>query len=227
MPDGSSEIIDMAGPSTMEVYFEGTTEGSAFDDDFNQRDEVQTEMVALDLAGTGSFGLVHLRLRPSLPTVGQMEETSNTTTGVLDILPFALGGTVDSFFDVYVELELPVLGTLHTEQPVRWFSEITHKPPAPADIYESLEQIDLFDAAGNYTGFVLGEISYHPNPCVRCSNFDESGMTDMPDLKTFVNNWLWTESVGDTYNPADLNCDWRVNLVDFSVFASSWLRTCP
>ena len=227
LPDGSSEMIDLAGQSTMQVYFEGTTEGSAFDNDGDSLDEVQTEIVALDLAGTASVGLVHMRLRPSLSANGQMEETVNNTPDTLDVPPFATSGTVDSFFDVYVELEIPAFGTLHTEQPVRWVSQISHKPPGPTDIYESLEPIDLFDAAGNFTGLYLGATHYQPNPCVKCSDVDESGTTDMPDLETFVNNWLWTESIGDTYNASDLNCDWVVNFFDFEVFACNWLQTCP
>ena len=229
MPIVGSELIELAGTSTMKVYFEDATEGSAFDDDGDNRDEVQTEIVVLDLFGTSSIlGVIYMRPRASLPTVGEMEETVNNTPGTLDVRPFSSNGMVDSFFDVYVELEIPAMSmTLHTAGPVQWSSLLGHKPPGPTDIYESLQPVELLDAAGQATGFILEEINYHPNPCVRCSDFDESGTSNMPDLLEFVSNWSWIESVGDTSNQADLNCDWKVNYFDFVEFATSWLQACP
>ena len=227
MPTGAVERVNLSGSSTMAVYFEGTTEGSASDDDGDSLDEVQTEMTALNLDGySPSLGPLRMILSSSEPTTGQMEETANNTPGVLDVPPFTPVGTIDSFFDVFLEIEMGGQ-TFHTIQPVRWSSVLTHKPPGPADIYENLADIQLYDAAGNPTGFYLGATTYHPEPCVRCSDFDESGATNMPDLRKFVNNWLWTESIGDTYNASDLNCDWVVNFFDFAVFASYWLQACP
>jgi hypothetical protein len=228
LPDGSSERISLGGTSTMAVYFEGTTEGLANDDDDDGLDEVPTEIVALNLTGSSSFGNVNMHLHPLVLASGEMEEASNTTTGILDITPFDSGGTwtVDSFFDVYFEIEIGGM-TLRTEEPIRWISDITHKPPAPNDIYQSQEQVELFDEAGNFTGLLLTANEYHPNLCVRCTDFDQSGTTNMPDLKKFASDWLWKESIGDSYNASDLDCNWKVNFFDFAVFASYWLQACP
>ena len=49
--DGSSELIQLSGPSTAHVFFEGG-EGDANDDDGNDLDEVDTELVALSLSGS-------------------------------------------------------------------------------------------------------------------------------------------------------------------------------
>ena len=164
LPDGSDETVNLEGLSTMAVYFEGATEGSANDDDGDDLDEVQAEIVALNLTGSSSFGDVNMHLHPSLSALGEMGETVNTTTGILDITPFSTGGTgtADSFFDIYFEIEVDGT-TLRTEEPIRWTSLITHKPPSPVDIYESLEQVELVDDAGHSTGILLTAASYQPS----------------------------------------------------------------
>ena len=32
-----------------------------------------------------------------------------------------------------------------------------------------------------------------PQPCEKCSDFDNNGITDVCDLEEFVANWLWEE----------------------------------
>ena len=44
---GVSELINVAGPTTVHVFFEGSNEGDAQDDDGDGFDEVQTEMVSM------------------------------------------------------------------------------------------------------------------------------------------------------------------------------------
>ncbi|MBM4102535.1 MAG: HYR domain-containing protein, partial [Planctomycetes bacterium] len=65
-----------------------------------------------------------------------------------------------------------------------------------------------------------------PKPCNRCSDFDQSGITDLSDLAEFALNWLWAGSVGDRFNVADLDCDGYVKLSDFALFAQNWLDSC-
>ena len=71
------------------------------------------------------------------------------------------------------------------------------------------------------------EIYMRPRLCQKCSDLDGNGITDMLDLKIFVANWLWTESVGQTDNPADLNCDEKVDFKDYAILAENWLQACP
>lgn len=63
------------------------------------------------------------------------------------------------------------------------------------------------------------------NPCEKCSDFDNNGITDMSDLDEFVANWLWKESVEQPDNTADLDCDGEVNFIDFAILAENWLRS--
>ena len=160
------ETIAMSGPTTAYVFFEGTTEGSADDDDLNGLDEVVSQLVDMELSGMSpTLGPVIVRLNPNIPSHGRIEETANATPGVLDVRPFTDSGTADSFFDVFFEVELPAISErFYTIQPKRMSSRITYKPPGPGDFYENLEPIELYDAAGNPTGYFIGANRHVPNP---------------------------------------------------------------
>ncbi len=176
MPGGSRVTIPMVGDSTEHVFFEGAVEGSAFDDDGNLLDEVRTEMVELNLRGYHSdLGPVNMRLNTDLPSTGRMEERTDYNTGVLDVPPFFKDGMVDSFFDIYFEIELPTLGlTFHNTDPLPWRGVLWHKPAGPRTVYEHLQNIQLFDEDGNPTGIVIPASKYHPNPVIEVDYTDTS-----------------------------------------------------
>jgi len=187
LPDGNTETVEVTGSTTVAVYFEGTQDGDADDDDGNTREEVVTEMVDLNLAGFSPLlGPIHVRLNPDISSMGEIEETANDTPGVLDIPPFTDGGTADSFFDIY--FEVAVAGqTFRTVQPKRMSGRITNKPPGPLDWYEGLTDIPLVNEYGFPTGFFLGSTSHRPRPPVEIDQFDFSiGALDMilPDGTT-------------------------------------------
>jgi len=221
--------VVMKGLSIIDVYFEGAVYGNAVDDDLNGQDEVTTQMKKLQLAGYHTaLGEVNMNLNSQEITLGQIEETSDIQRGRLDLPPFAGAGTAESFFDVFFEIEISALGlTLHNEGPMHISTIITHKPAGLEDSYENLQEIELYDEIGQSTGIFLTASNYRLNPCTRCSDFDESGTTDINDLRELTDNWLWVALVGDTYNATDLNCDWKVSFLDFAVFASYWLQACP
>ena len=130
-PDGSSELIQLSGPSTAHVFFEGG-EGDANDDDGNDLDEVDTSWCAEPQREQPDFGPVRLNLNPGIPSLGEMEERTNATPGTLDVRPFTETGRADSFFDVFFELR--VAGEVfHNRQPKQLRSVISHKPPAVPD----------------------------------------------------------------------------------------------
>jgi hypothetical protein len=133
LQDGTTETVELVGRSEMHVYFEGEQEGDAVDDDGDNFDEVRVELVEWSLSGLSpTLGLVEVRLRPDLPSMGEMEETVDNTSGILDVSPFAVAGSVDSFFDVYVEVEVEAVGmSFYTEQPMRLSGGLSEKPPGP------------------------------------------------------------------------------------------------
>jgi len=173
-PGGGPVIIWMTGQMVMHVFFEGPTEGIADDDDMDGRDEVQTEIVELSLSGIAPTNVpVHLHLDANWPALGQMEETSNDTPGILDVPPFAPGGTVDSVFDV--NLVVVIDGhVMYTETPVYWSGTLTAKPAGLTDVYYNSQNVKLVDANGDPTGFTLGTGRYRPKPVVEIDTLDDS-----------------------------------------------------
>ncbi|OGZ41592.1 MAG: hypothetical protein A3C80_00100 [Candidatus Ryanbacteria bacterium RIFCSPHIGHO2_02_FULL_45_43] len=158
-PNGASEIINMSGPTTVEVRLGGIS-----DMDGDGREEVETEMLQLELTGTSPMlGPVNVRLNPTMPSRGMIKEQTNNTPGVLDLPPLAPSGLADSFFDVFFDIE--VAGqTLHNQQPKHMRTVITHKPPAEGETYEDPTPIELYDENGRPTGITLVGAHHTPNP---------------------------------------------------------------
>jgi hypothetical protein len=229
VPSVGNLNITMKGPSTVDVYFEGPMEGNAVDDDLNGRDEVTTQMKTLQLEGHHpALGDVYLNLNSQQISLGQIEENSDAQTGRLDVPPFSLTGTGESFFDLFVEIQIPALGmSLHNEQPMRISANITHKPPDSEDLFYGLLDVSLLDESGEPTGYIASTMMFRSGPCDRCSDFDGSGFINYVDLRVFADSWLWEASPGDTNNLADFDCDGRIYSTDFAIFASRWLQACP
>jgi hypothetical protein len=164
-PVGIIEVLDLSGPTTVEVNLT-----NPIDTDGNGQDQVQTEMVAMDLQGSSSFGNVTVTLNPIRPSVGEIEENVNNNPGVLDIPPFAPSGTADSFFDVYFEIEVGG-AVLYNVNPARIVANnLTHKPPAEGETYCGNTPVMLFDQAGNYAGYEFLVYCHTPNPEPDVSN---------------------------------------------------------
>jgi hypothetical protein len=165
-PDGQTEVITLTGPTTVNVNI--PPNGAAGDSNGNGLDDVTSEIVAMNLTGAGSIGPVMVTLDPSQRSLGMIEETANNTPGILDIPPFTPTGSANSFFDVFVVINVSGL-TLHPAAPLHLQSLITHKPPAPGETYVNpyTQPIVLLDATGKPTGFkVLREV-HTPNPTNR------------------------------------------------------------
>jgi hypothetical protein len=160
MPGGRTERIALTGPTTVEVKLRTLADG-----DGDGLEEVQTRMTRLDLSGMSpTLGLVRVRLSPTRPTLGEIEETRNTQPGRLDLPPFAPSGTATSFFDVFVEIEASGV-VLHNETPKHMEEEIEFKPPStPVEQYESPDVVELFTPTGQRSGFSLGSTLHIPSP---------------------------------------------------------------
>ena len=173
-PGGQSYKVPMVGGTVERVFFEGEYEGTAYDDDGDLLDEVQTEMQELDLRGYNSnLGLVLMRLNTDIPSMGEMEERTDYNTGILDVPPFFKDGVVDSFFDVSFEVEM--FGQVwYSRLPLHWHGLLWHKPAGPLTVYENLVDVDLVDAGGTMTGFLIRATQYRPNPFIEVDLFDTS-----------------------------------------------------
>ncbi len=211
LPDGTSYLIDLSGPTTVHVFFEGPVEGMADDDNGNNLDEVRTEMVDMQLTGLSPVGPVLVRLHPTKPSRGIIEETVDTQTGRLDVPPFAPNGTANSFFDVFFEIHVQGL-VFHTQEPKRMSSVITHKPPAPGDTYENPDKIPLLDEFGNETGITIGAGSHTPNP--KCGS-PGTGDCYAPHESPFCNNERCCECVCAEV-PACCEEGWTLNCAELA-----------
>ena len=115
----------------------------------NGREEVSTELVQLNLAGSHPLVgpiLLKLRdplLRPFARSTGLIEEIFNALLGTLDLAPFVAANTcpggcqANSFFKVFFQIEIPVFGLiLHNEIGLRIASVINKKPPDTEYIHD-------------------------------------------------------------------------------------------
>ncbi len=160
---GQTETLVLYGPATTHVFLDESC--TAQDTDGDGLDQVSTDSM-LDLQGTSStLGQVVLRLRNVISPTGEIEETSNPTPGKLDVRPCTGQGRVNSFFDIFVELELPATTAaggadrlaqqgqvLHTAVPIHLETTVASDDPFEAasyqaDITGSLELLDENDAS--------------------------------------------------------------------------------
>jgi hypothetical protein len=202
MPEYGTQTVQMTGTSMMRVFFEGLELGSAQDDDGDGLEDVQTELTEWTFAGNSPvLGEVQLLLNNYYaPSLGEMEERANATSGTLDVPPFTAAGIVDSFFDVF--LKVMIGGQVyHCNSPIRLAEIIAHKPPEPGNIWDSLGQVQLFDTGGNPMRYYVEAIAYEPNALEPVCGDDEH-----------------------PYPIGDLNLDCRVNFKDIAIVANHWLE---
>ena len=148
-----------------QVFFEGPGEGDANDDDGNNRDDVQQELVAMNLAGGG----LTLRLNPARQTLGQIEELVNNNLGRLDVDPFH-PGDAESFFDIFLKIDVGGGFLLNNIQAIRMEAVINEKPGAARYLYVLPSgPIELHDAAGSPTGIFLVD-GWHNTEAVEIDN---------------------------------------------------------
>ncbi|MCP3937961.1 MAG: hypothetical protein GY708_21645, partial [Actinomycetia bacterium] len=104
-PNGTVELVQLVGPTVVDVWFE-RREGEALDDDAipDGLEEVMTHMVEMDLRGNSSMGPIRVTLNEDTPTTGEIEERVNNTPGILDVQPFASSGAAVSIFDVFFDI---------------------------------------------------------------------------------------------------------------------------
>jgi len=137
----SLESMNLSGPTTIEVDFQGPL-GFAQDTDDDELDQVPIELVSMDLVGFSPvFGNIRVTLDPSTRSMGEIEETVNNTPDLLDVEPFA-PGTADSFIDLFFVFESDS-GVVEPEIPlqIRIQSTISFKPAAPGETYRITEPL--------------------------------------------------------------------------------------
>jgi hypothetical protein len=162
LPNQQTNTVSLAGFMTVHVFI--PTNGAAADTDADGRDQVLAEMVELNLHGNSPVGPVTVRLNPLYKTWGEIEEQANNTPGTLDVPPFTPVGMADSFFDVFLEVEIAGQ-TLHSPQPIRISASLSHKPPAVGETYFTpvFTPTALVDINGNPSSVILFHLAETPS----------------------------------------------------------------
>ncbi len=159
------DVFPSTGMIVLEQYFgpgsdpfDGRISSAYLPDTVIQRgtqsgDTIPTEMVQLELAGYHPFtGTMYVHQHSTLPSTGAIEDV------VQDPVTCELIEG-DSFFDVFVEIELPDLGeTWVNSTPLRVQKKITSLPPKNAK-YENpfVDPVVLYNQSD---GTVRGQINY-------------------------------------------------------------------
>jgi hypothetical protein len=115
--------------------------------------EIPTEIVELSLSGSSPLGPVDIRLVPIAPSLGVIQQQQRG--------PFY---PADSFFDVFVEIEVPGM-ILHNEEAIQLQAVINQIPPE--EPYQSLNVVPLLDPLGLPIGTLLS-VTHDPGPPFTC-----------------------------------------------------------
>lgn len=217
LPNQQTNTVRLAGSMTVNVLI--PTNGAAADTDGDGRDQVLAEMVQLSLHGDSPVGPVTVRLNPLCKTWGEIEEQANNSPGILDVPPFTPTGMADSFFDVFLEVEIAG-ETLHSAQPVRISATLSHKPPAVGETYFTpvVTPTLLVNANGYPSGVVLLHLAETPAaPKLRISHLPPGKLElawPLPSpgflLQTTTNLMAPTGWVNEGTTPVESNGERRI-----------------
>jgi len=151
---GALERIELQGPTLV-------TRSDPQDKDGDGRVEVATEIVEMELTGTASFGPLTVSINPDKRSTGMVEQQQP-----------GKDFPADSFFDVFVQVELPsanggnnVIGL--NEEPLRMEAELSDLPPGEDDEYHTADGEAVPLVSVNDATLRLGRIvdALHiPNP---------------------------------------------------------------
>ena len=173
---------------------------------------VSTEIVEMEL--TGEAGISVSLNDEAPPSAGQIVGPDS-----------GLDFPADSFFDVYVEIEIPEIPglVLWNAQPIPLQSlGITGIPPLGStyDTPASWSGAMLFDQRGQPSGFAISRVVHILPPARPEWEVIECDCMEYKPDYTFVVQDACSEC-------ADLNCDGIVNFKDLAKFAQQWLSSCP
>lgn len=147
-PDADLHTADLVGPTIVQRGNPQNLPGGRY--------QIPTELLSLDLQGFNSnIGDVFIHLNPKLPSRGHIAGRRR--------MPFP----AESFFDVFVEIDLPrlpQLGPLHNEQPVRLEAVINAIPPIEKAYVPpaNAQPVPLLNQKGQPVGLLLRHVQHVP-----------------------------------------------------------------
>ena len=217
------EIVTLNGPTRIH-------RGPVADGDGDGRDDVQTEIIGMSLTGTTSVGPATVMQSPTRPSNGAFEEQNNAATGTIDF-------PADSFFDVFVEVDLPQMNmVLHNTQPIRMECIIFQIPPEfclyqppvddPIELYNEQDQLVALIVHAAHIPLPLNEILivFNNSPALVQGNVDCNVSANSVDSLKIL-RWVALLSVAQEDGCpligaevasfwGDVDCSGNVNSVD-------------
>ncbi|MFQ6092431.1 MAG: DUF6073 family protein [bacterium] len=109
------------------------------------KDKIDTEIVSMDLTGTSQLGPITVTESPDYASTGYIQAYQ---TG----RDFPAG----SFFDIFVEIDIPDVGTVHNEDPIPMRAKIDTIPPTGRIYYPPYRvEIPVYGPKGDLIGYIV------------------------------------------------------------------------
>ena len=147
---------------------------------------VDTEIVSLELRGTSStLGPVLVRQHPDLPSLGEVRQQEP-----------GQDFPADSFFDIFIEIDLPDLDIIAVNQdPLRLEATLNDLPPAAGDEYRGAngEPLPIYTESGIQIGRIVDAL-HIPEPLP--DEPDEPEATEEPETPTATEEAPEVETMG-------------------------------
>ena len=172
-PDGTVATVLAEGPTVIRIGDMQTDRGGGV--------HFPTEIVSMDLKGMSPLGEITVSEAPGRASRGAVTSQQGPAG------PFF---PADSFFDVYIEIELPgptLNSTVHSCEPAHMYALVDDLPPPIGTAYENpFDQIiPLLDEQGNHTGWsirharhVIGKLP-PPQPLAATDCFESTATIGM------------------------------------------------
>jgi hypothetical protein len=146
LPQVGDLLVPVQGPAEVE------SSAPAFDPE-TARSEIATEIVFMDLIGEAPpFGPVFTRAGRHAPSAFPLEPTTGEITQITPGIDFP----AESFFDVYVEIEIPDAGLiLRNQEPFRMEAVVDEIPPYGETYGGAGPPVILYDQTGLPAGELL------------------------------------------------------------------------
>ncbi len=202
----TTERISLNGTKILDAFV--SPAGDAEDTDGDGRDQITTEIVALNLSGESSLGLVYVTLSLTYPSFGEIEEFTNNTMGTLDVPPFVPVGQASSFFDVFVDVRLPEVEPLEIfmNRYATYISgTITYKPVATGEFLRRPSQqptVVLYMLSGAPSNYSIADLVLMPNAFVTRQYAVNAGwnMISVPlTVSDYSRTNLYPSSISDAF----------------------------
>ena len=117
---------------------------------------MQTGLQELVLQGRSTeLGWINMRLKRDSISLGDIEEMTVGTSGVLDIPPFSPTGIAGSTIEVYFEVGIG-FAAFKTVSPILLSGVMTHKPSISGEIFTSTDRVRLYSMGGVPSEFSIG-----------------------------------------------------------------------